>query len=80
MLSTRSIVLSGRTPRTFYYVLDFRLRKNQANYREAAANQAEKHLRSLPSLVMDFAFPAHAILCESDIKHLRLVEHFMVET
>lgn len=47
---------------------------------ERVANQAEKHSRSFPSLVMDLAFPTHTILSEPDIKHLRLIEHFMVKT
>ena len=40
----------------------------------------EEYSRSLPSFVMDLAFPARTILSESDIKHLRLIEHLMVET
>lgn len=62
------------------YILDFRLRKNQANYRETVVNQVEQYSRCLPSFVMDLAFPAHTILGKSDIKHLRLIEHLMVET
>ena len=29
---------------------------------------------------MDLAFPVQTILSKSDIKHLRLIEHLMVET
>lgn len=62
------------------YILDFRLWKNQANYRETVVNQVEQYSRCLPSLVMDLAFPARTIFGKSDIKHLRLIEHLMVET
>ena len=64
----------------FDYILAIGLQKNHTKYVETVAYQVKGHSRSLPSLVMDLALPAGAILCESDIKYLRLVEHLMVET